>query len=105
MPAVLLIAHQDWHCPACGLDEQVRPPVPNRFHICPALQYLTAPMVLAGTDCKLVAHVREDWLGREIQESGEDGRPYMSIETVHADGHTDLAVFAPVARASLHLDD
>ena len=105
--AVLLEAYTDWACPACGYAERTRPLPPNaaRFHVCPRLHMITAPLARAGTDCKLVAAERQDYLGREIQETGDDGRPYMNVTTVHADGHTDLAVHAPVARASLTVDD
>jgi hypothetical protein len=101
----LLDAYQDWSCPECGLTERTRPHPPNatRFHVCPRLHYLTAPLVRAGSDCKLVANERGDYLGKEIQQSGDDGRPYMSVYTVYGDGRNDCAVFAPLARASLEV--
>jgi hypothetical protein len=101
---VLLNAWQDWECPQCGVEERVKPPLPPngvRLHVCPKLHYLTVPLVLAGSDCQIVASVREDYLGREVQRTGDDGRPYMNVITEHADGHTDLAVFSPVARGYL----
>jgi hypothetical protein len=104
MPAVLLDAYQDWYCPACGLEDRVRPPQPNRFHVCPRLHDLTAPMALAGADCKMVANLREEYAGAELLTLGDDGRPWMNIETWHADGHNDVAVFAPCARASIRFD-
>jgi hypothetical protein len=104
MPAVLLNAYQDWHCPACGREERVSPPVPNRFHTCPKLHFLTAPMVLAGSDCKVIASLRGDYAGREVLTLGDDGRPYMNVETWYADGRNDCVVFAPCARASLRSD-
>jgi hypothetical protein len=99
----LLEAWQDWECPACGYEDRTRPVPPNggRFHPCPKLHGLTAPLVRAGTDCKLAASEREDYLGDEVQQAGDDGRPYMNVTTEHADGHTDLAVFSPVARGYL----
>jgi hypothetical protein len=100
----LLEAWQDWECPnRCGAAERTRPlpPDASRFHVCPRLHGLTAPLVRAGTDCKLAASVREDYLGAEVQRTGDDGRPYMNVITEHADGHTDLAVFSPVARGYL----
>ncbi len=104
MDVPLLEAWQDWSCPACGLEERVKPPLPpngTRFHPCPKLHGLTAPMARAGTDCKLTASPREDYLGAEVQRTGDDGRPYMNVITEHADGHTDCAVFSPVARGYL----
>jgi hypothetical protein len=99
--AVLLDAWTDWECPACGTADRTRPLPPNaaRFHTCPALHMLTAPLVRAGTDCTLVAVLREDYLNGEVQARGDDGRPYMAVATVRADGSNDLLVNAPVARA------
>jgi hypothetical protein len=95
----LLDTWQDWECPNCGKSERTRPLPPNasRFHPCPGLHGLTAPLVRAGTDCKVIAVERGDHLGHEIQRTGDDGKPYMAVETVHADGHTDRAVFPGVA--------
>jgi hypothetical protein len=99
MVALLLDAHQDWQCPNCGLADRTpaMPPNASRFHPCPKLHGLTAPLVRAGTDCKVTAIERGDYLQGEEQRTGDDGRPYMAVETQHADGHTDLAVFAGVA--------
>ena len=96
---LLLDAWQDWFCPNCSLTERTRPVPVNghRFHPCPGLHGLTAPMVRAGTDCKVVAHERGDVLGLAGQRTGDDGRPYMAVRTIHADGHTDAAVFPEVA--------
>jgi len=101
---VLLDAWQDWECPQCGAGERVKPPLPpngTRLHTCPKLHYLTVPLVLAGSDCTIRATEREDYLGREVQRTGDDGKPYMNVITEHGDGHTDLAVFSPVARGYL----
>jgi hypothetical protein len=101
--ALLLDAYQDWACPNCTVTERVRPPLPanaQRWHACPGLHMLKAPLVIAGTDCKVVAVEREDYLRDECQRTGDDGKPYMAVETVHADGHTDRAVFAPAAYAA-----
>jgi hypothetical protein len=77
------------------------PPNAARMHPCPRLHGLTAPLVRAGTDCKLVAVERGDYLGKEQQRTGDDGKPYMAVQTVHADGHTDRLVFPGVAYISL----
>jgi len=96
---VLLDGWQDWECPNCHASDRTRPLPPNasRFHSCPRLHGLTAPLVRAGTDCKVVAVERGDTLRGETQRTGDDGKPYMAVETVHADGHNDLAVFPGVA--------
>jgi hypothetical protein len=99
MTALLIHATQDWACPNCGLTERTGPLVPNaaRFHPCPRLHGLTAPLVRAGSDCTVVAIEREDYLHGDEQRTGDDGKTYMAVETRWADGHTDRAVFAPPA--------
>jgi len=96
---VLLDAWQDWECPNCHRTERTRPLPPNssRMHDCPRLHGLTAPLVRAGTDCKVIAVERGDYLRKAQQRMGNDGRPYMAVETVRADGSNDVAAFAEVA--------
>lgn len=96
----LIDAWQDWLCPNCGLTDRTRPLPPNasQYHICPQLHYLNAPLVRAGSDCKVTAVEREDYLNGEVQTAGEDGRPYMAIRTDYSDGHNDLVVHPGVAR-------
>lgn len=98
MSVLLLNGEQHWVCPNCTTTA-VTQGQPNRFHDCPGLKGLSAPMVIAGTDCKVEAHVREDYVGAEkgLQVDG-DGRPIMSVVTTRADGSNDTAVFAPSAR-------
>lgn len=100
---VLLEAFQDWECPNCGLTERTRPLPANssRMHDCPRLHGLTAPLVLAGTDCKVTAVERGDYLNGETQRTGDDGRPYMAVRTDRADGSNDLVVFPGVAVAGI----
>jgi hypothetical protein len=101
--AYFIEAYTDWECPNCGLTERT-PAMPAnecRFHTCPRLHQLTAPLVRAGTDCKVTAVERADYLNGEEQRTGDDGRPYMSVVTEHADGSNDLAAFA--APAVLHI--
>jgi hypothetical protein len=105
MGAVLFEAYQDWECPACGLEERTRPTPANgaQFHRCPKLHGLNTPMVRAGTDCKIVAVDRADYVGRELVQLGDDRRAYMAIQTHHGSGRLDCAVLAPAAVARLHL--
>jgi hypothetical protein len=102
--AVLLSpGYTEWSCPACGLSDRTGPLPPNaaRFHPCPALHSLAAPLIRGPADCKTEATLRADYAGTEILTVGDDGRPWMNVTTTHADGHTDVAVFAPLAAASL----
>jgi hypothetical protein len=105
MGAVLIEAYQDWECPACGKEARTRPVPPNgaQFHRCPKLHGLNAPLVRAGTDCKLVAAAREDYVAGEHIQQADDGRAYMAVRTRHASGRLDCAVLAPAAIASIHL--
>jgi hypothetical protein len=98
----LLDAYQDWLCPNCGLEERSRPlpPGASRYHTCPKLHMLSAPLVRAGTRCKVEAEERADYLNGEIQATGDDGRPYMAVRTTYGD-HDDLMVNAGLARARI----
>ena len=97
---MLLDAWQDWECPNCRLTDRTRPLPPDagRFHPCPGLHGLTAPLVRAGAGCRVTAVERADYLRGEKQATGDDGKPYMSVRTDYADGHNDLVVNPAVAR-------
>lgn len=93
---MILSAEQHWSCPNCPATA-VTEGQPNRFHHCPGLKGLTAPMVRDGVRCKVVAEERQDYVGREDVRLDGEGRPVMAVRTVRDDGE-DLAVFAPTAR-------
>lgn len=89
----------DWYCPNCGKTDQTTEPRPHsRFHTCPKLGFLTAPMLPAGTKAKVEAHLREDYIGNEIVTLDADRRPVMSIVTTRDNGQ-DTTVFAGHATA------
>lgn len=90
-----------WVCPACLKEDVTHEARPHsRFHICPKLRYLTAPMVPAGTKAKVELREREDYVnGDKVQLDPERKRPVMSIVTTRDNGQ-DVAVFAPTATAS-----
>lgn len=89
-----------WECPNCPAEDVTSEAQPHtRFHICAGLAGLNAPMVPAGTKAKVVAHEREDYIGREDVQFDGNQRPVMSVTTTRDDGE-DLAVYAPCA----HLD-
>ena len=89
----------DWYCPNCGATDQTHEPNPHtRYHTCPKLRFLSAPLVPVGTSAKVEAREREDYIGKEmVQLDPERGRPVMSIVTTRDDGTNDVLVFAPVA--------
>lgn len=99
---LLRVPFEDWYCPNCGLTERVEvlPPNASRFHTCPRLHMLTAPLVRANVYAKVEAEERQDYLNGEIQAAGDDGKPYMAVRTTRDDGD-DLMVNAGVARARL----
>lgn len=90
----------DWYCPNCGATDRTQEYRPHsRFHVCPMLRGLTAPMLPKGMDAKVEAREREDYVGAEDVYLAPDGRPVMSIVTTRADGTNDTMVFAPTAHA------
>lgn len=96
----LLRREQHWTCPNCDFVDVTYETQPcSRFHNCRGLRGLWAPMVEAGTRCKVEARDRDDYVnGDDVQTDGE-GRPVMSIVTTRDDGE-DVAVLAPCATAS-----
>ena len=98
MTVILEAPVRDWYCPNCGQTDQTREVRPHtRFHTCPKLRGLTAPMLPAGTKAKVVAVEREDYVGAEQVRTNDAGRPIMAVRTEYDDGRNDVAVFAPTA--------
>lgn len=92
---MILSAEQHWVCPNCDRQEATVG-ADNRFHPCPGLAGLLAPMVLDGVRCQVRAVVREDYVGREDVQYDGEGRPVMSVVAERADGQ-DCVVYAPTA--------
>jgi hypothetical protein len=99
---LLLPPFEDWYCPNCGVSERIAglPLNASRFHTCPSLHMLTAPLIRANVYAKVEAEERQDYIGHATQARGDDGRPYMAVRTTRDDGD-DLAVNAELAHASL----
>jgi hypothetical protein len=89
-----------WYCPNCGKQDTSHEARPHtRFHTCPKLRMLTAPMLPLGTKAKVELREREDYVGGElVRLDPERQRPVMSIVTTRDNGQ-DVAVFAPTATA------
>lgn len=94
---LLLSGEQRWTCPNC-VTTAVTYGQPNRFHDCAGLKGLSAPMVLDGTNCKVEANDREDYVGRDLVQTDGEGRPVMNV-TITRDEGIDCVVYAPTARA------
>lgn len=95
----LLVASQDWFCPNCQVTATSPPPPPGtrKFHSCPGLHGLNAPLIRAGTRCTVTAEERQDYLNGDMQATGDDGKAYMAVRTIRDDGE-DLMVNAGLAR-------
>lgn len=101
MGEVLLVPEQHWECPNCELTQVTHEAQPHtRFHSCRGLRGLTAPMVPTGSDVKVEAVEREDYVGQEAVTTDGEGRPIMAVVTTRADGSNDCAVLAPCATVS-----
>jgi hypothetical protein len=57
------------------------------------------PLVPKGTDCKVEAVEREDFVGKEMVQTDGNGRPVMAVRTTRVDG-MDCTVYAPTAYAT-----
>lgn len=102
MGTTLLERELHFECPNCTTTalSKVYAPVGGgqiELHSCPGLKGFLAPMVLAGTRCKVEAVEREDYLGKEDVRLNGEGRPIMAVVTTRNDGQ-DRTVFAPCAR-------
>lgn len=92
---VILSPEHRWECPNCNLKDVTYESSPHsRFHSCPGLAGITAPMVPEGTKCKVEANEREDYIGGEDVQLDDNGRPIMNVITTR-DDRQDVAVMAP----------
>lgn len=107
MNVPILQPRHEWACPNCVQRDVTTESRPHsRMHACAGLSGLTAPMLPArdvvNHGARVVAKVREDYVGKEIVTTDDNGTPVMAVETEYADGHTDLAVFAPAANMEVN---
>lgn len=101
-PKILQPPRTIWHCPNCPQTAVSRETEPHtKFHSCPGLRGLTAPMVREGDDVRVEALEREDYVGAEDVQRDVDGRPVSAVVTTYADGRNDCVVFAPTAHAAI----
>lgn len=96
--AAILTPVNRWYCPNCGKEDVTHEPRPHsRFHVCPRLRGLTAPLLPAGTKAKVELTEWQDYVGKEkVQLDPERHRPVQSVVTTRDEGQ-DVAVFAPLA--------
>ena len=95
MSVPILNPTQHWECPNCGLQDVTHNAgVGTRYHNCPKLAGLSAPMLPAGTRGHLRAVERGDYVGKDIVTKDGNGRPIMAIVTEREEGQ-DCVVLAP----------
>jgi hypothetical protein len=98
MPTPLLQAEHHWSCPNCTATHVTRESKPHTpFHPCRGLRGLTAPFVADGTQAKVEAVERGDYVHNEVVRTDSEGRPWMAVVTTRDEGQ-DCAVYAPMAR-------
>ena len=74
---LLSVPYEDWYCPnGCYAADRHAPlpPGATRYHPCPRLHGLNAPLVRVGSDCTVEAVEREDYLNGDGQAMGDDGK-------------------------------
>jgi hypothetical protein len=67
-------------------------------HSCREFGGLTVPLIVAGTKAELIVVEREDYVGSELVQTNDAGRPVMSVITRRDDGE-DCTIYAPTAGA------
>lgn len=95
---VLVTPLRHWVCPNCKQTAITRESKPHsRMHSCPGLKGIIAPLVEEGVRVQVTAVDREDYVGSELAQTDETGRPVMAVRTDYEDGRNDTVVFAPTA--------
>lgn len=94
---LFLDGEQRWSCPNCTTTAVTRGSS-DRYHPCPGLAGLLAPMVSDGVRAHVRAVVREDYVGGEDVRYDGEGRPVSSVTVEREDGQ-DCYVYAPTAHA------
>lgn len=97
MDVPLLNVEHRWSCPKCVATKVTREAQPHTpFHPCTGMAGLMIAFVPDGTDCKIEAVEREDYVNGDLVQLDGDGRPVMSVITTRPDGQ-DCSVYAPAA--------
>ncbi len=94
MTVLLDVPEQRWVCPNCSFTDVTHlSGVLTHMHPCAGLKGLSAPMVEEGTNAKVEAVEREDYVGKDSPQYDGDGVPIMAVVTTRDDGQ-DCAVLA-----------
>lgn len=99
---VILSGETCWECPNCDTQDVCSvKPGQSRMHDCPGLKGLTAPMVPAGTKCKVETTAWEDYVKYDFAvRKGDDGKPVSAVNITRDDGN-DVVVFPAAAVAKM----
>lgn len=65
-------------------------------HACNARGGLMVPLIVEGSKVKMTAVEREDYVGSELVQTNDEGRPVMATVTTRDDGE-DCTIYAPTA--------
>lgn len=86
-----------WYCPNCDAEARtVDAALP--MHKCKGIAGLTSPLILRGTNAKIEANEREDYVGDELVQTDAEGRVIMSTTTTRDDGQ-DCTIYVATAQA------
>ena len=100
-PVILEPPVTRWWCPACRATDVTRVTgFHTRFHTCPKLGFMSVPMVQEGNKAKVERNLREDYIGKERVQLDAENKPVMNV-TITRDEGTDVAVYAPMAQATV----
>jgi hypothetical protein len=99
---VILSGETHWECPNCDTQDVCSvKPGQVRMHNCPGLKGLTAPLVPAGTKCKVETTAWEDYVRHDFAvRKDEEGKPVSAINITREDGN-DVIVFPSAAVAKM----
>lgn len=87
-----------WYCPNCNAEARsLKTDSKKAFHPCPKIPGLMSPMLIKGQSGKIVARVREDYVGKELVQCDANGRPIMSVVVTRDEGE-DVAVYPGTAQ-------
>lgn len=98
----ILSAEQSWACPNCETtDVCTVKPGQSRMHNCPGLKGLTAPLVPAGTRCKVEADEWHDYVRHDNSVMHDaEGRAISAVKVTRDDGE-DVVVFPQTAQVRM----
>lgn len=94
---VLVSYVRHWKCAnGCGMTKKTDIPEPHApLHQCYLLRGAWVPFIEEGEKAHQVINRREDYAGTDLLTRDGDGKPVMSIQTIHEDGREDCTIFAP----------